>query len=97
MNLRDSSTNPPVGDASVSAPDASVQQMARVSGVETTLNLRSGPSTDDAILESMSLGCLVTLLGETNGTWLRVDYRGTVGWASSQYLTNVPAGTADCN
>lgn len=90
----DASTSNPDGGAG--QPDASSADRARVTGVDTTLNLRSGPSTNDAILTSIPLGCLVTLLGETNGDWLKVDYRGTVGWCFNTYLETVPAGTADC-
>lgn len=90
-------------DASSSTPDASVpdamvaMQRARVVGTASTLNLRSGPSTDDTVVGSIPEGCLVTLLGETQGAWEKVDYRGTVGWAHSDYLSNVQSDAADCS
>ncbi len=102
VNMQDAAPTPQ-DDASLSTPDASIghpdgssPDLARVTGVDTSLNLRSGPSTNDAILTSIPLGCLVTLLGETNGDWFKVDYRGTVGWCFNTYLETVPAGTADC-
>ena len=86
-----------VPDAQQSEPDASMpQELARVTNVNTSLTLRSGPSTSHDIITSMPKDCLVTLLGETSGEWLKVDYRGMVGWAHGMYLEPVPAGTADC-
>lgn len=99
-NVTPDATNP-TPDASVpdaSVPDASVpKQLARVMGTNSTLNLRSGPSTNDAVVASIPEGCLVTLLGETNGAWLKVDYRGTVGWCHSDYLSEVQPDAADCS
>lgn len=76
--------------------------------VTSTLRLRSGPGTGNAILAVMPQGEKVTILeGPTNG-WYKVQFRNTTGWASADFLaragspapgTGTPggAGTARVN
>ncbi len=54
----------------------------------TTLNIRSGPSTDYGKLGTLSAGAKVTVLEEKNG-WYKIDYNGQEGWISASY-TYIP-------
>ncbi|HEV2066996.1 MAG TPA: SH3 domain-containing protein, partial [Thermomicrobiales bacterium] len=54
--------------------------------VTTALNLRSGPSTSDAVLLVMPAGASVTLTGNSANGFVSVDYNGTAGWAYQSYL-----------
>ena len=57
------------------------------------LNLRKGPSKDYAKILTIPSGGVVRMYGyytETNGVkWFYVDYEGTVGYCSSNYLKKV--------
>ncbi len=52
----------------------------------TNVNLRKGPSTNDAILHVVPEGATVTLVAEapTNGFY-KVKHNGTTGWSSGKY------------
>lgn len=50
-----------------------------------TLNLRSAPSLDAAILASIPNGREITLLGES-GDWYEVEYNNTVGYVSKAFV-----------
>ena len=65
----------------------SVSSTAEVTA--TSLNLRSGPSTQEAVLRSLPNGTRVTIL-ETSGGWARVRLEDeTEGWASAKFLAPV--------
>ncbi len=54
--------------------------------VTSSLRLRSGPGTGNAILAVMPQGEKVTILeGPTNG-WYRIQFRNTTGWAAVEFL-----------
>lgn len=55
------------------------------------LNLRSGPSTGYGVIDTMPAGATVNVLG-CRGSWCRVAWGGTVGYASRSYLDR--AGSA---
>ena len=52
----------------------------------TALNLRSGPSTADAIVAVMPWGAGVTLTGQGANGFVSVNYNGMPGWAYATYL-----------
>jgi len=58
--------------------------------LETTgnLNLRTGPSTGYKVLRVMAKGTTATTVERTtpSGRYYKIDYQGTVGWASGNYL-----------
>lgn len=62
------------------------------------LNLRSGPGTQHALLQTLDRGALVRFEGERQGDWWRVrGSSGAVGWSSSLWLrrpVEVPHGAA---
>jgi uncharacterized protein YgiM (DUF1202 family) len=56
------------------------------------LNLRSGPSEDDPVIQALPEGALVTLTyaGSENG-YVTIDYQGTTGWLYADLLGDPPA------
>ncbi len=50
------------------------------------LNLRSGASTGSSVLDTMPDGAVVSLTGQSVSNFLSVNYQGTSGWASADYL-----------
>lgn len=59
----------------------------------SSLNLRLGPSTDNAVLLVMPSGAAVTLTGTSSGGFAGVRYQGTAGWASESYLSDSDASS----
>lgn len=61
---------------------------------ELVITLRTGPSTQNAIIRNLTSGDRVEVLEETDdGTYARVRTdNGTEGWALTQYLQNGPTG-----
>jgi uncharacterized protein YraI len=53
--------------------------------VYAELNIRSGPSTRYAVIDSISYGDRVRVHG-CKRSWCRVSYHGTRGWASRRFL-----------
>ena len=60
------------------------------------VNLRTGPSTDYAVVCVVPSGSAVTAMTGENGGWYMVSYNGTQGYLSAKYLTSsvVSGGTA---
>lgn len=63
-----------------------------------TLNVRSGPTVNDAILVELDPGTVVRNMGcrpVAGARWCKVEFKGdnaVVGWASGRYLKEAPAG-----
>lgn len=55
------------------------------------LNIRSGPGTDYDIVGKAPKDSLLLIVGYTYAIddWLLIDYDGTVGWVSSEYLDSL--------
>jgi uncharacterized protein YraI len=65
---------------------ATSQVMGRLD--ESGLRIRSGPSTAYVVLGNAPRRTELPLLGRTfNNAWLQVNYLGTLGWVSTQYVT----------
>jgi uncharacterized protein YraI/peptidoglycan/xylan/chitin deacetylase (PgdA/CDA1 family) len=78
----------------LSVPSVTTGASARV---RVALSLRAGPSTTYARLAVMPAGAIVLLTGEIQDGFWQLTYNGTMGWASSQYLTllgTAPSPTA---
>jgi mannosyl-glycoprotein endo-beta-N-acetylglucosaminidase len=59
-----------------------------------SLNLRSGASTQSAVISSLTKGTAVTVYSESNG-WAKVNANGKVGYVSTSYLSaGTPANSA---
>ncbi|WP_094763140.1 SH3 domain-containing protein [Bacillus andreraoultii] len=52
----------------------------------STLNVRSGPSTQHKIITSVKKNQAISVI-KTSGTWSQVKISGKTGWVSSKYLT----------
>lgn len=50
------------------------------------LNMRSGPSTDDSVINILSQGTTVTVIG-TEGQWYKISVNGTTGYVLATYIT----------
>jgi uncharacterized protein YraI len=61
----------------------------------SSLNLRTGPSLNRAVILVMPAGAAITLTGEARNGFAGVDYNGTTGWASQDYLTTDPGPVDD--
>lgn len=55
----------------------------------SSLNIRSGPNTTNAIVLTLSHSEIIVILEKTNAEWYHVVYNGTEGYVASMYLTNV--------
>lgn len=64
------------------------RQRACVVGVASNdvLNVRAGPGTSNRIVGIIPPDACGVTLGRRSGNWVRVNYRGLVGWASSRFL-----------
>ncbi len=60
-----------------------------------SVRVRSSYSTSSSVLAGLSEGEKVEVTGESENGWLRVNYKGNVGYVSKSYLTEqVPESTA---
>lgn len=91
-NATDATPAPPVpaGVASVATADTGIDP-ATGTGTGTTVAaseflLRSGPSSDDAVLLVVPAGAVLGLTGEASAGFLGVSYGGVTGWADAAYL-----------
>ncbi|MEX6585130.1 C40 family peptidase [Paraclostridium bifermentans] len=57
----------------------------------SSVNFRKGPGTNYSVIRSLSRGTQVGVISESNG-WSKINYNGTIGYASSQYLGTVDSG-----
>jgi len=55
----------------------------------TSLNIRSGPSTEHDRLMVVSGGTRLVILSRNDGEWFKVNYQGTVGYVDASYLKDV--------
>lgn len=60
----------------------------------TALNLRSGQSTSSNIIVTMPKGAQVIVISSSNG-WSKINYNGTIAYASSQYLVSKDSVSGD--
>ena len=72
---------PPMPDA---PPPPALGGTMRVTA--TSLNLRMGPGTANAIVTAMPCGAEVTVLGGPTNGWWNVRFGASQGWASGAYL-----------
>jgi beta-lactamase class A len=70
----------------VSSSEAALQEGDEAVVDTDALNLRAGPSTDDAILAVMPSGARVRVRGAAEGTFTPVTFGEIQGWAATRYL-----------
>ncbi|MDP9365902.1 MAG: SH3 domain-containing protein, partial [Chloroflexota bacterium] len=76
---------PAPSDSAPSAPSATSPPSPATA--TDLLNLRAGPSYDDAVLRVLPPGAPVAVTGPAQGGFLPVAYDGTPGWIDAAYLT----------
>ena len=57
------------------------------------LNVRSGSSTSDSVITTVSKGTKVDIVSSENG-WYEISINGTTGYVSAQYVSTDGSGTA---
>lgn len=86
-----------LGISAVAISMNSIEASAMEKGTITTsvLNIRSGPSTSDSIIDKAYKGQNIEILGASNG-WYKVKLpNGKIGWASGQYISKGSSSTSN--
>lgn len=79
--------NPDTGETNPSDEEITVTKPNGLEYVTTAnLHLRTGNTTSHKSLKLLSKGSTVKHLGTTDNGWFKVDYNGTIGFVSSEYL-----------
>ena len=60
----------------------------------SSLNVRSGPSTNNSIIGKLSNGDKVEVISTSNG-WSKIKYSGKTGYVSSKYLSSTVSDSSD--
>lgn len=55
--------------------------------VSDSLNVRASASTTANVIGSLKNGATVTILDDATSGWYKIQYNGTTGWVSSDYVT----------
>lgn len=55
----------------------------------TSLNIRSGPSTDYEPITAVISGTRLVILDKGDGQWFHINFQGTVGYVDSTYLKEI--------
>lgn len=55
----------------------------------SVLNIRSGPSTIYSVVGKINNGTRIVILERTYTSWYKINYEGTVGYVSTDYLKNI--------
>ena len=55
----------------------------------TILNVRSGPSTKNAIVGKLKKGDIVVVVYEVNTGWTKIEYNGGYAYVSKEYLADI--------
>lgn len=61
--------------------------------ITANLNIRSGPSTSNAIIATVKQGTQLTVIGQAASGWLKVSYQGKTGYVSSEYVKKSASST----
>lgn len=65
-----------------------VTDMSAIKYAKQTVNVRKGPSADYEKLGSLSANQKVTVTGQADNGWYRIEYNGAEGYVSDKYLTD---------
>ncbi|SFU79758.1 Uncharacterized conserved protein YgiM, contains N-terminal SH3 domain, DUF1202 family, partial [Clostridium sp. DSM 8431] len=66
----------------------------QVVNVSSTLNIRSGAGTGSSVVGYLRNGEIVNIIGK-QGNWYRINYNGTTGYVSADYLQKTSAQTTN--
>lgn len=84
-------------EIATSQPDSSVKEMSGTKYAKSTVNVRKGPSADTEKIGSLSANQKVTVTGQAENGWYRIDYNGETGYVSDKYLADEKVTTASGN
>ena len=70
------------------APAFTVTELSAVKYAKQSVNVRKGPSSDYEKLGGLSMNQKVTVTGQADTGWFRIDYNGKEGYVSDKYLSN---------
>ncbi len=59
----------------------------------TSLNVRTAPSTDAAVITRLSNGQQMNIITKTGGEWFKIDLGGTIGYVHASYVVASRNGT----
>ena len=79
----------------IDCDDVAVLFRARAINPGTYLNIRSGKGTMYASVGKIPQGEICDVLDDTDSAWWKVHFRGTTGYAMSQYLERIPEDNDD--
>ncbi len=68
--------------------DYTVKDMSATKYAKQKVNVRSGASTDYEQIGSLNANQKVTVTGQADTGWYRIDYNGKVGYVSDKYLSD---------
>lgn len=71
-------------------PSYTVEDMNKVMYVQSTVNIRKGPSTDYEKLGSLSMNREVQVTGQASTGWYRIEWKGQEAFVSQKYLGDSP-------
>jgi len=72
----------------IASANGTVAYGAATVGTEA-LRLRSGPGLSHSVVTHLREGDIVVILERTNSEWYKINFHGTVGYVSTQYLRDV--------
>lgn len=80
------------GSGSSSDSPSSAAKAGTVSGADGGLNVRSGPSSSNEVIASLSNGASVTILEDSGSGWYKISFSGiggkdTVGYVSKNFIS----------
>ncbi|MBD5554778.1 MAG: SH3 domain-containing protein [Roseburia sp.] len=84
-------------EIATSQPDSSVKEMSATKYAKSTVNVRKGPSADTEKIGSLSTNQKVTVTGQAENGWYRIDCNGEAGYVSDKYLADEKVTTASGN
>lgn len=74
-------------------PVFAVTELSATKYAMQTVNVRKGPGSDHEKLGSLTAGQKVTVTGQADTGWFRIDYNGTEGFVSDKYLSDQKVST----
>ena len=74
-------------------PAFAVTELSAIKYTTQTVNVRKGPGSDYEKLGSLTAGQKVTVTGQADTGWFRIDYNGEEGYVSDKYLSDQKVST----
>lgn len=71
-----------------------VTELSAIKYAKQSVNVRKGPSADYEKLGGLSINQKVTVTGQADTGWYRIEYNGVEGYVSDKYLTDEKTASA---